>query len=151
MPQPITALGHHTRIEPLAPEQAAALRQALGEPGSARDLTVFVDGTSHRIPEAALAAVEDVLRRLALGDGVELASAQSWLNTSQAARLAGISQTFLRNLTDAGHIPVSYRGSHRRFLSADVLAWVKRRDAKRAAPETPSARQAQSETPDGAR
>lgn len=138
MPQPITALGHHTRIDPLPPEQAASLRQALGDSDSSRDLTVFVDGTSYRLPDAALAAVEDVLRRLALGDGVELASAQSWLNTSQAARLAGISQTYLRNLTDADEIPVSYRGSHRRFLSADVLAWVARRAATRATPAAPS-------------
>lgn len=149
MPQPLTALGHHTRIDPLPAEQAASLRQALGGPGAAGDVSVFVDGTSFRLPDAALAAVQDVLRRLAQGDGVELASAQSWLNTSQAARLAGISQTYLRNLTDAGEIPVTYRGSHRRFLSADVLAWVKRRDASRAASASGQAEQAS--MPDDAR
>jgi len=126
MANPITALGKHSRLDPLPAPDAAALRSALD---GAREVGLFVDGTSYRLPAAAHAAVLDLLDRLADGDGVELASSRAWLSTAQAARLAGISQTYLRNLTDAGDIPVTYRGTHRRFLSSDVLAWVAARDA----------------------
>ncbi|MGC5644806.1 UNVERIFIED_CONTAM: helix-turn-helix domain-containing protein [Kocuria sp. CPCC 205274] len=46
------------------------------------------------------------------------------LTTSQAAALAGISATYLRNLTTGGTLPVQYRGSHRRIRRADVEAWL---------------------------
>nr|WP_308738214.1 helix-turn-helix domain-containing protein [Kocuria dechangensis] len=46
------------------------------------------------------------------------------MTTSQAAALAGISNTYLRNLTTQGVIPVQYRGSHRRIRRADVQAWL---------------------------
>nr|WP_269433311.1 helix-turn-helix domain-containing protein [Kocuria polaris] len=45
------------------------------------------------------------------------------LTTSQAAALAGISATHLRNLTTEGVLPVQYRGSHRRIRRADVEVW----------------------------
>jgi excisionase family DNA binding protein len=43
-----------------------------------------------------------------------------------AAELAGISHTYLRNMTDRGEIPVEYRGTHRRIRLADVMAWLER-------------------------
>ncbi|MEX5264071.1 helix-turn-helix domain-containing protein [Kocuria sp. CPCC 205258] len=46
------------------------------------------------------------------------------LTTSQAAALAGISATYLRNLTTEGTLPVQYRGSHRRIRRSDVQAWL---------------------------
>ncbi len=55
------------------------------------------------------------------------------LTTSQAAAAAGISHTYLRNLTDAGVIPVEYRGTHRRIRLSDVEAWLQEQQAARAA------------------
>lgn len=164
MSQPLTALGHHARIDALPPAEAAALRAALetlgvsgqethdgAGPGWSLTAPAGAAGTGEhavQLPPAAAGAVLEVLARLASGDGVELSSAQTWLNTSQAARLAGISATYLRNLTDAGEIPVSYRGSHRRFLSADITAWVAAREASREAAsadaEAPAAEAAES-------
>lgn len=54
------------------------------------------------------------------------------LTTSQAAAAAGISHTYLRNLTDAGIIPVEYRGTHRRIRLSDVEAWLEEQQAKSA-------------------
>ncbi|WAP52099.1 helix-turn-helix domain-containing protein [Arthrobacter sp. ATA002] len=54
------------------------------------------------------------------------------LTTSQAAAAAGISHTYLRNLTDAGVIPVEYRGTHRRIRLSDVEAWLEEQQAKSA-------------------
>lgn len=64
-----------------------------------------------------------------------MAEQDRWLNTSQAARLAGVSNTYLRQLADRGEIPVTYRGTHRRIHPDDVTAWVRRREE---APGTPT-------------
>ncbi|WP_105031997.1 helix-turn-helix domain-containing protein [Arthrobacter ruber] len=106
----------------LPPEQAAPLRRALTD---STDVTVFVDGTAHRLPDEAQAAVVDLLARLSDGDAVQVTSVAELLTTSQAAELAGISHSYLRKLTDAGTLPVEYRGSHRRLRRSDVEDWLR--------------------------
>ncbi len=106
---------------PLDVAEQAALARALD---SSDDVTVFVDGTAHRLSAGARESVLDLLQRLSQGDAVSVASIAELLSTSQAAELAGISHTFLRNLTDRGHIAVQYRGSHRRIRRQDVMAWL---------------------------
>jgi len=54
---------------------------------------------------------------------------EEMLTTSRAAELAGISHTYLRNMTDRGEIPVEYRGSHRRIRTADIMAWLEEQKA----------------------
>ncbi|MCU1633170.1 MAG: binding domain protein excisionase family [Micrococcaceae bacterium] len=98
------------------------MRRALGQ---SADVTVFVDGTAHRLPAEAQAAVVDLLSRLSDGDAVQVTSVAELLTTSQAAELAGISHSYLRKLTDAGTLPVEYRGSHRRIRRADVEDWLR--------------------------
>jgi excisionase family DNA binding protein len=96
------------------------------------DVTVFVDGTAVKLPDEARDAVVDLLQRLAAGDAVTVSSIAETLTTSQAAEAAGISHTYLRNLTDAGVIPVEYRGTHRRIRKDAIDAWLaaqKRSDA----------------------
>lgn len=122
MNQPVTAVGRQSTYPALPPQETARLGEALS---AKADVSVFVDGTSLRLPDGARDAVIELLRRLADGEGVEIHAAHAWLTTAQAAKLAGISQTYLRNLSDAGSIPVTYRGTHRRYRSADVLAWAK--------------------------
>ncbi|MEW1980675.1 helix-turn-helix domain-containing protein [Citricoccus sp. NPDC079358] len=98
-----------------------------GQPGPTPDATVVLDGTTVRLGPAATAAVLELLGRLASGAAVTVSEQDRWLNTSQAARLAGVSNTYLRQLADRGEIPVTYRGTHRRIHPEDVLAWVRRR------------------------
>lgn len=88
------------------------------------DVTVFVDGTAVKLPDPARDAVVDLLQRLAAGDSVTVTSIAETLTTSQAAEAAGISHTYLRNLTDAGVIPVEYRGTHRRIRKDAIDAWL---------------------------
>lgn len=110
------------RISPsLSPADQAVLARTLE---GSDDITVFVDGTAHRLAPGARDAVVDLLQRLAGGDAVTVASVAELLTTSQAAELAGISHTFLRNMTDRGEIPVQYRGSHRRIRREDIIAWL---------------------------
>ncbi|GAA1907670.1 helix-turn-helix domain-containing protein [Arthrobacter gandavensis] len=125
----------------LTGKDASALNRAL----SSGDVTVFVDGTALRLPPAARDAVLDLLGRLAAGQPVTVSAAAETntpgdspahnplLTTSQAAAAAGISHTYLRNLTDAGVIPVEYRGTHRRIRMSDVEAWLQSQREQRAA------------------
>lgn len=101
-------------------EQAVLARTLTG----GDDVTVFVDGTAHRLDVGAREAVLDLLYRLSRGDAVSVASVADLLTTSQAAELAGTSHTFLRNLTDRGEVAVEYRGSHRRIRRQDIMAWL---------------------------
>lgn len=106
---------------PLPPSGQAFLVRALS---GSDDITLFVDGTAHRLDAGTKDAVHDLLLRLSRGDAVSVASISELLTTSQAAELAGISNTFLRNLTDRGEIAVQYKGSHRRIRRQDIIAWL---------------------------
>ena len=130
-------------MDALSPDDSRALADAL----TAGDVTVFVDGTSLRLPEPARRGVEALLAALARGESVRVGPAPAsgpragttpgavvgpeFLTTSQAAQAAGISLTYLRNLTNAGEIPVEYRGTHRRFRTSDIAAWVERNRERR--------------------
>ena len=105
----------------LPPEEARKLERALA---GSDDITVFVDGTVHRLPPLARDAVVDLLRRFSRGEAVTVSSVEDMLTTSKAAELAGISHTYLRNMTDRGEIPVEYRGSHRRIPRTAIMAWL---------------------------
>ncbi|WP_104043745.1 helix-turn-helix domain-containing protein [Arthrobacter sp. ZGTC412] len=116
----------------LPPEEAVKLQQALA---GSDDITVFVDGTVHRLPPLARDAVVDLLQRFSRGEAVTVSSVEEMLTTSKAAELAGISHTYLRNMTDRGEIPVEYRGSHRRIPLAAIMAWLEgqKKDRKKKA------------------
>jgi excisionase family DNA binding protein len=116
----------------LPAEDAQRLQHAL-EGGT--DITVFVDGTVHRLPPQARDAVVDLLARFSRGEAVTVSSVEEMLTTSQAAELAGISHTYLRNMTDRGEIAVEYRGTHRRIRLAAIMAWLEGQKKKQAAAE----------------
>lgn len=126
MPSESTALSKTTTHNALSAQDAKKLASALDE---SPDTTVFVNGTSVRLPAQATSAMLDLLHRLAQGESVTISTSERWLNTSQAAQLAGVSNTYMRNLTDDGTIPVQYRGSHRRIRPHDVLHWLEERAA----------------------
>jgi excisionase family DNA binding protein len=102
-------------------DEALKLKHALS---GSHDITVFVDGTVHRLPPQARDAVVDLLSRFSRGEAVTVSSVEEMLTTSQAAELAGISHTYLRNMTDRGEIPVEYRGTHRRIRLAAIMEWL---------------------------
>ncbi len=108
-------------VPPLPDQEARALARVLD---ADKDVTIFVDGTVHRLPPGAVDAVMDLLHRFSRGEGIMVSSVENLLTTSQAAEVGGISHTYLRRLTDAGTIPVQYRGTHRRIRLQDMLAWL---------------------------
>jgi excisionase family DNA binding protein len=118
----------------LPSEDAEKLGRALA---GSDDITVFVDGTVHRLPPLARDAVVDLLHRLSRGEAVTVSSVEDMLTTSRAAEMAGISHTYLRNMTDRGEIPVEYRGTHRRIPRAAIMAWLEgQKKAEQRAVET---------------
>ena len=133
------------RVAPALPaDDALALQRALD---GGTDITVFVDGTVHRLPPQARDAVVDLLARFSRGEAVTVSSVEEMLTTSQAAELAGISHTYLRNMTDRGEIPVEYRGTHRRIRLAAIMSWLEGQKKKQAAAD--AAGTADGGTPDG--
>lgn len=129
MSSPTPSLSGARAYPALEPKAAARLSAALDE---SADTTIFVNGTTLQLPGVAHAALIDVLQRMARGDEVSVSTVESLLNTSQAAKMAGISPSYLRKLTDSGTIPVEYRGTHRRIRPAAVQAWLDSR------PEAPT-------------
>ncbi|RAX46930.1 DNA-binding protein [Arthrobacter sp. AQ5-05] len=132
MSSPTPSLSKLRAFPALEKKAAARLAAALDE---SADTTVFVNGTTLQLPDVAHAALIDVLQRMARGDEVSVSTVESLLNTSQAAKMAGVSASYLRKLTDSGTIPVEYRGTHRRIRPAAVQAWL---DARATSPaDTP--------------
>jgi excisionase family DNA binding protein len=126
----------------IAPRVAAALPAEDGQQlqfalRGSDDITVFVDGTVHRLPAQARDAVVDLLARFSRGEAVTVSSVEEMLTTSRAAELAGISHTYLRNMTDRGEIPVEYRGTHRRIRLADIMAWLEKQKKNNTADGAP--------------
>ena len=115
-------------------DDALKLKHALN---GSHDITVFVDGTVHRLPPQARDTVVDLLARFSRGEAVTVSSVEEMLTTSQAAELAGISHTYLRNMTDRGEIPVEYRGTHRRIRLAAIMEWLETQKKSKAAGAAP--------------
>ncbi|MCW4465585.1 helix-turn-helix domain-containing protein [Glutamicibacter sp. MNS18] len=124
MASPTAALSKVRTFDALDEKTTRRLARALAE---SNDTTIFVNGTAMQLPAAAHDALLEVLQRLAKGEAVSIGTPQLLLNTSQAAQMAGISNSYLRKLTDAGIIPVEYRGTHRRIRPAAIEAWLAER------------------------
>jgi len=125
MASPTAALSKVRTFDALEDKQAKKLARALAE---AQDTTVFVNGTALQLPAAAQQVLLEALRRLSEGEAVSIGTPELLLNTSQAAQMAGISNSYLRKLTDSGIIPVEYRGTHRRIRPASIEAWLASRE-----------------------
>lgn len=79
------------------------------------------------LPEPVRAAIADLLQRFADGRSVLVGTEEDLLTTSQTAKMLGISSTYVIQLSDAGTIPVRYRGTHRRFAVSDVVRYLQER------------------------
>lgn len=88
------------------------------------DLVIHVDGQPLAVEVSTASAVLDLLRRLSRGEGVLVSSIDELLTTSQAADLLGVSRTYVCRLMDDGVLPFQYRGTHRRLLTRDIVAYL---------------------------
>lgn len=120
MPGPVV---HHP-VEP-QPEEEKLLR-ALDDykpaPAGVAQL-VGPDGATFDVPASVYEVLRQAIHPLAAGLAVSIVPVGTQLSTQQAAELLGVSRPHLVKLVDAGEIPHTKVGMHRRLLLRDVIAY----------------------------
>jgi excisionase family DNA binding protein len=76
-----------------------------------------------RLPDELRAVLVDAVAALARGNAVTVEPHRTVLTTQEAADLLGITRPTFVRLLDAGKIPFTAPGRHRRVELADVLAY----------------------------
>lgn len=101
-----------------------ALSSVLSDDG---DVYVAIPGSSSsrgvRLPDELRAVLIDAVTALSRGNAVTVEPHRTVLTTQEAAELLGITRPTLVRLLDAGKIPFTTPGRHRRVELADVLAY----------------------------
>lgn len=116
-------------LDDVSARALATLSTLLMRNASNDDHTLTLDDESITVSKPVFDALREVLDRFGSGNGVVIGSTDALLTTSQAAKLIGISATYLLRLLDTGRIPVEYRGTHRRIRLADATAYLASRNS----------------------
>jgi excisionase family DNA binding protein len=112
---------------------AAQLREILlareGEP-----ITVLDDDHERQnvvLAPALSKLLRDILAHIEKGEGVTFIPNSKLLTTQQAADILNVSRPFLIKLLDAGDLPFTKTGRHRRVEARAVFDYKRERDAER--------------------
>lgn len=116
-------------------EIAALLRLVDGalesQPSQDTYKLVSPNGDETEIPETVFYLLERLLEVMVRGDSVTIVPVGKELTTQQAANLLNISRQYLVRLLEAGDIPHTKTGRHRRLNVEDVLRFKRERDCRR--------------------
>ena len=88
-------------------------------------------GELAELPKPLYLLLKDIVKRLAEGRSLVLMPEDKQLTTQQAGELLGVSRPYLIRLLDAGEMPYSLVGKHRRITLRDVLTYAKRQASAR--------------------
>jgi excisionase family DNA binding protein len=91
------------------------------------------DGTTVRLPKAAVDGLIEMLDAVAHGEDATVVRTPREVTTQQAAALLNVSRPTVVKLIDDGALPARMVGSHRRILLTDLLAYRDRIVAERRA------------------
>ena len=89
------------------------------------------DGEEIVIPKTLFHLLKQVVRDLAQGQVVAIASLHRELTTQQAADLLNVSRPYLVQLLENGRLPFTKTGTHRRIRFNDLMQYKAKRDATR--------------------
>lgn len=90
-------------------------------------------GESIAIPQPLYSLLKNAVRNLTQGRSLVLIPEEQQLTTQQAAELLGVSRPYLIRLLNAGEMPFSLVGRHRRLNLIDVIGYAKRNAKRKAA------------------
>lgn len=111
------------RLERLAPAPERA--------GTAPARLVAPDGQDIDLPPAIYEVLRRAAHQLAAGMAVSIVPVGTRMSTQQVADLLGVSRPHVVKLLEAGKIPFTKTGRHRRVLLTDVLAYRDRQAGRR--------------------
>jgi excisionase family DNA binding protein len=124
-------------------EGAAFIRPRSTEKGNLQDIGRLLrrgrarltgsKGENFTIPEPLYSLLKDAVRNLTQGRSVVLIPEEKQLTTQQAGELLGVSRPYLIRLLDAGEMPFTLVGRHRRIKMTDVINYSKRKSDRKAA------------------
>ena len=102
-------------------------------PQSKRVRLVMEAGTMTEIalPPQAVQALAEVLGHFAAGKDVTVTARPHEMSTQQAADYLHVSRPFLIAVLEKGEIPYRKVGTHRRVLTADIVAYKQKIDQQR--------------------
>lgn len=118
-----------TPLQGISPKDRRLARTSLKilrnvTPSQAAQEPVYIrigeDGSEMQLPPAAVESFQEVLQNLAQGNRVEIFSVTQELTTQQAADYLNVSRPFVVKLLEAGQIPYTKTGKHRRVKLADL-------------------------------
>lgn len=84
------------------------------------------DGVAHDLPDEVRRVLTQAVNAMAGGHAVTVAPRGTVLTTKDAADVLGVSRPTLVRLLEAGEIPFTTPGRHRRVLLEDVLSYQQR-------------------------
>lgn len=89
------------------------------------------DGEVLILPDSVSRLLARMVHDLARGNAVTVIPIEAELTTQQAAELLNVSRPFLVKLLESCKIPFHMVGTHRRVLSRDLVAYMRRRRQER--------------------
>ena len=105
--------------------------RVLAQESASEPRLIGPNGEQVELPESAYSVLRQVIHALAEGQAVAVVPIDRELTTQQAADLLNVSRPYLVRLLDEGKIPFTRTGTHRRLRFEDVVAYKRKRDAKR--------------------
>ncbi|MBK8094850.1 MAG: helix-turn-helix domain-containing protein [Verrucomicrobiaceae bacterium] len=101
--------------------------------GRKESVAVQIDGKEVAVPVGMMQMMIAAVARLAEGKAVAMMPVEEEISPQEAAEILKVSRPYAAKLFDEGAIPSRRVGTHRRALSADVLAYKQREKEARLA------------------